>query len=217
VSHVAALTFDADRHVYAFGGRAVPSVTRILRIANLRFDESGAVMRDGFDFVDPDLLKRARIFGSHVHAATDLFDRGELDEEDLDANLLPYLNAYKLFLQETGFKVTHSEEFVYHPRYHYAGRLDKRGTWKGTTWLLDLKSGVVPRTVGLQTSAYQMACEEKPRRRLCLQLKRNAYKLHRCDETTDWHYFLSAVNLYFFNDRTFHDNRNETEENRASA
>jgi hypothetical protein len=110
------LQFDAQTHTYKHGDQHVPSVTRILRIANIRFDESGTVEREGFDFVNPDLLKRARIFGHHVHLATDLFDKGELDEERLDEDLLPYLNAYRLFLSETGFHVTHSEELVYHTR-----------------------------------------------------------------------------------------------------
>lgn len=207
----AVLTFDADSHTYKYGDRPVPSVTRILRIANLRFDESGAVVQqDGFDFVNPDVLRRARQFGHHVHLATDLYDKGVLDEEQVDIELLPYLGAYKLFLSETGFHVTQSEELVYHARYKYAGRLDKRGTWRGTTWLLDLKSGLVPRTVGLQTAAYQMACAEKPKKRVCLQLMRNRYKLHKCDSDTDWSHFLSALNLYYFNDRSIHA-RSETE------
>jgi hypothetical protein len=208
----AGLTFDADSHTYRYGDRPVPSVSRILRIANIRFDESGAVQKDGFEFVDPDLLRRARLFGQHVHLATDLFDKGELDEENLDAPLIPYLNAYKKFLSETGFVVTSSEQLIYHARYKYAGRLDKRGTWKSTTWLLDIKSGLVPRTVGLQTSAYQMACDDKPRRRLCLQLMRNRYKLHKCDAATDWHLFLSALNLHYHNERTTHAS-SETETN----
>ena len=154
--------------------------------------------------VDPDLLDRARRFGSHVHLATDLFDKGELDLDSLDANLLPYLNAYKTFLSETGFVVTHSEQRVYNARYKYAGTLDKRGTWKNTTWVLDLKSGAVPRSVGPQVAAYQMACEEKPRKRLCLQLMRNRYKLHRCEDPADWPIFLSCRNIHQFNDRTPH-------------
>ena len=215
MAQAAALTFDADSHTYRYGDRPVPSVSRILRIANIRFDESGAVQKDGFDFVDPDLLRRARIFGQHVHLATDLLDKGQLDEEQLDLLLLPYLNAYKLFLSETGFHVTHSEELVYHARYKYAGRLDKRGTWRGTTWLLDVKSGLVPRSVGLQTAAYREACVEKPRKRLCLQLMRNRYKLHKCDSDTDWSHFLSALNLHYFNDRTPHVS-SDKDENRAA-
>ena len=149
-----------------------------------------------FDRVDPELLERARRFGQHVHAATDLLDRNNLDEETLDSGLVAHLDGYKLFLLETGFTVTHSEEQLYNPRQKYAGTLDKRGIWKGTTWVLDLKSGAVPRTVGLQTAAYQQACEEKPRRRLGLQLLPNNYKLHACEDPADWSYFVSFLNVH---------------------
>jgi hypothetical protein len=180
------LTFDRETHTYRYGGKVVPSVTQVLRRI------------DNFEFVPADVLERARIFGMHVHMATDLFDRGELDEDDLDVVLLPYLNAYKLFLRETGFVVTQSEQQIYNPRQRYAGTLDKRGTWKASTWLLDLKSGAVPRSVGLQTAGYQQACETKPKRRLCLQLMRNRYKLHACEDPADWSHFLSFLNVYRF-------------------
>jgi hypothetical protein len=183
------LTFDAAAHTYTYDGRVVPSVTQILRAI------------DNFDHVDPQLLERARRFGQHVHAATDLYDRGVLDEDNLDVLLLPYLNAYKLFLSQTSFVVTHSEQQIYNPRQRYAGTLDKRGKWKGSTWLLDLKSGGVPRSVGLQTSAYREACDEKPKRRLCLQLMRNRYKLIKCEEASDWSYFVSYLNVHRFNHR----------------
>jgi hypothetical protein len=184
------LEFDAETHTYRFAGKIVPSVTGVLRAI------------DNFDHVPAELLERARKFGQHVHAATDLFDRGILDEEDLDPLLLPYLNAYKLFLSESGFVVEHSEEKVYSARHKYAGTLDKRGKWKKTSWLVDLKSGAVPRSVGPQTAGYQQACAEPPRRRLCLQLKRNAYKLIACEDASDWHLFLSCLNINHFNART---------------
>ncbi len=197
----AKLTFDALKHMYRADGRAVPSVTQILRPI------------ENFDRVDPELLERARQFGSHVHQATDLFDRGILDEENLDLALLPFLNAYKTFLLETGFVVTHSEERVYNPRQKYAGTLDTRGTWKGSTWLLDKKSGAVPRSVGLQTEAYRMALDpdQRPKRRLCLQLMRNNYRLIKCEEQSDWSYFVSYLNVHRFNHREIHDSsQNET-------
>lgn len=199
---MAELTFDRLTHTYRYGGRVVPSVTTVLRAI------------ENFDHVDPDVLERARVFGSHVHMATDLLDRDELDEENLDLPLLPYLNAYKTFLLETGFVVTHSEQQIYNSRQRYAGTLDKRGTWKGTTWLLDLKSGAVPRSVGLQTAGYQNALEEKPKRRLCLQLGRNRYKLIKCEEASDWSYFVSYLNVHRFNHREVHAS-SETEESAA--
>jgi hypothetical protein len=201
----AELTFHVESHTYRYGGRVVPSVTQVLRPI------------DNFDRVDPELLERARRFGSHAHQATDLFDRGELDEDSLDPGLSPHLAGYKLFLFETGFVVTHSEQQIYNPRQKYAGTLDKRGTWKGTTWLLDLKSGAIPRGVGLQTAGYQMACpdHDRPRKRLCLQLLPNNYKLIACDEPSDWSYFVSFLNTYRFMNRTTH--ASSQDETRAVA
>ena len=185
------IEFDAPTHVYRHEGRVIPSVTQILRAI------------ENFDFVKPEILERAREFGRHAHQATDLFDRGELDEDSLDVALVPYLNGWKKCLLETGMVVTHSEQIVHNARMKYAGTLDKRATWKGTTWLVDLKSGGVPRSVGAQTSAYQMALEDKPRRRLCVQLKPDDYRLIACDKTTDFALFTSCLNIWnHLNERT---------------
>lgn len=188
------LTFDADAHVYRWKGRPIPSVTTVLRAI------------DNFDRVDPQILERARRFGNHVHSATDMLDRGILDEDAIDPALVPYLNGYKLFLVETGFVVTHSEERIYNPRQKVAGTLDKRGTWQSTTWLLDLKSGAIPRGVGLQTEGYRMSLPEKerPRRRLVLQLLPNNYKLRECKDPSDWSLFCSFLNTYRFLNKETH-------------
>lgn len=203
------LTFDSEHHVYRIGERVIPSVTQILRRADMRIDENG-VITEAFDFVPRELLDRARLFGQHVHSATDLHDRGELNEDTLDAALVPYLEAYKLFLSETGFKVTASEQRVYHARFKYAGTLDTRGLWKGTTWVLDKKSGAVPRSVGPQTAAYQMACAEKPRRRLCLKLMPHRYQLIGCEDPNDWSIFVSAMNLHHFTTKAFTHGHSDT-------
>lgn len=197
--------FDAVRHIYAVNGRRVPSVTGVLRAI------------DNFAFVPAELLQRAREFGSHCHLATHFFDRGELDEPSLDPGLAPYLEGYKQFLYDTKFVVTHSEERVYNEKLRYAGTLDKRGIWKKTTWLLDLKSGAVPRSVGPQTAGYQEACHERPRRRLCLQLKPNAYKLIPCQDTTDFSIFISCLNIANFLNKGEHDVSDRTSANDAYA
>lgn len=178
------LTFDAPSHTYRVGERMIPSVTQVLKAV------------ENFDFVAPAVLERAREFGSHVHQAVDLFNRGELDEEALDAGLAPYLAGWKLFLSHSGFVVTHTEERVYNERLKYAGTLDARGTWKGTTWLIDLKSGAVPRSVGAQCAAYQHALAEPPKKRLCVQLLPHNFKLIACNDPTDFSLFTSCLNIW---------------------
>lgn len=184
------LTFDAPTHIYRWDGQIVPSVTTALR-----------VIERGFGFVSEEILDRAREFGRHVHLATHLFDRGELNEATLDPELALYLAQYKRFLFDTKAQVIASEEIVYSKASGYAGQLDKRYAWKRSTWLGDLKSGQVPRTVGPQTAAYQRASIEPPRKRLCLQLRRMDYRLIILDDSTDFHYFLSALNCHRFNQR----------------
>jgi hypothetical protein len=181
----AELTFDADSHVYRYAGRVVPSVTQVLSILN------------DFSNVDGELLEAARTRGRHVHAMIDLENRGQLDEEALDGELLPYLDQWRLFLRESGFIVTASETQVYHKALGYAGTADV-GSMQGTSWVLDIKTGSMPRSVGAQLAAYQQALEPRPRRRLCLILNPDGYRLHECKRLSDFSLFQSCLNIWRF-------------------
>jgi len=185
------LTFEPEPHIYRWKGRVVPGVTRAL-----------SVVERGFGFVDPDVLEAARSFGNHMHRAIKLFNDGSLDEEALDPQLKPRLQQWKKFLFDTGFEVTAGEEAVYHHKFGYAGRLDVRGLWEkrgnARLWLIDLKSGAVPRTCQLQTSGYAEAAETKPRFRAALQLMDDRYNLVIHDDPADFNYFISALNVWRF-------------------
>jgi hypothetical protein len=150
-------------------------------------------------FITPQILEAARDFGTHVHLATHLHDMETLDEAALDPALVPYLAGWKSFLFETGFTVTHSEEIVHNPRYGYAGMLDRRGLLAKRRWIIDIKSGAVPWTVGFQTAAYQEAipAEERPKNRLAVQLlPTGKYRLHEQKDAGDFQIFLSALNIF---------------------
>jgi hypothetical protein len=184
-----ALQFDAESHIYRFNGRIVPSVTQILSILN------------DFSMVDPERLEASADFGRNVHAAIDLDNKGELDEEALDGELLPYLNQWRLFLRESGFKVTASEQRIYHKAMGYAGTCDTL-VGQNTSWVLDIKTGAIPRTVGAQLAAYQHALEPRPRRRLCLALTANNYSLRECKSLADFSLFQSCLNIWRFHNAT---------------
>ena len=187
LSTAEALTFDAGTHEYRYAGRVVPSVTQVLSILSA----------SDFTYVDQELLEAARNRGKHVHAAIDLDNRGELDEESLDPQLLPYLTQWRAFVRDTGFNVTASEQRVYHPTLRYAGTIDT-GIWQDAHWVLDIKTGAVPRTVGPQTAAYQQALTPKPRRRLCLQLTDHNYRLRELKDAADFSIFTSCLNIWRF-------------------
>jgi hypothetical protein len=87
---------------------------------------------------------------------------------------------------------------VYHPQLKYAGRLDIRGIWNDRTWLIDLKSGAVPKTTALQTAAYREACDVKPERRAALQLSETRYNLIKYSNPADLSFFISALNCYHY-------------------
>lgn len=184
---MAELTFEPDGHVYRYDGRVVPGVTSILE--PLQY----------LDGVPWAVLEAAREFGTHVHLACHLCNLDELDIAALDEPLLPYLNGWTRFLNESGFIVTASEMRVHNKKRGYAGTADAFGLWQKTTWVVDIKSGVVPPTVGAQLAAYQMACTTRPRRRLCVQLTGDGnYKLHEQRDLSDYSLFCSALNIFNF-------------------
>lgn len=201
------LTFEAEGHVYRYKGRVVPSVTQALEqlevgsfVAAIKEAMRGAP-REVQNSAIAEAVERWRAaaeFGTHVHAACHLHNLDELDEESLDPSLVPYLNSYKRFLGETGFVVTASEVLVYHELMRYAGQLDFQGHWRNASWLVDIKSGVVPSTVGAQTAAYLNAlpAPDRPKKRACLQLSEAGYRWFEQKELSDFSLFTSALNCY---------------------
>jgi len=134
---MAELEFNADKHEYSIAGRRLPSVTQVLSMIDDRH-------------YDPFYLHR----GSMVHLACQYYDEGCLDEESLDPAIAPYLTSYKTFLIETGFQWWKLEMPKHHPRYFYAGTIDRIGDFQGRPAIIDLKSGQPVRTDELQISAY---------------------------------------------------------------
>lgn len=190
------IEFDEAAHRYTVNGERFPSVTEVL---------DPLLELDG---IPKATLKAAAQFGTHVHLACHLYDKGVLDEPALDPHLAPYLAAWKLFLRDTGSTVIHSEVRVVHPKLRYAGTLDKilklgrAINRREPKVLLDIKSGEVPRTVGPQCAAYEAAYSTEPLPRYCLQLRGDAtYRLTKLADPTDWSIFLSALNLHHWRNK----------------
>ena len=184
------LQFDPAAHRYTVNGRVWPSVTQVL---DLLQDWSRVPLAT---------MLAAQRFGDHVHLACHLWNAGRLDEDSLDAELVPYLNGWKRFIAETGAEVIESELRVHHPELRYAGTLDSIVRCRGEAWLVDIKSGQVPATVGAQTAAYERALhastELRVKRRKCVQLMANDYRIHPLTDLSDWTTFVSALNCHRF-------------------
>lgn len=185
------LQFDPASHAYSVDGQLVPSVTQALSILS------------DFSSVDPDLLKRAAHFGTHVHQACDLWNRGVLDLAALDPELRPYLDAWRNWLDVSGAVVISSEQRVFHSMHRYAGTLDAVVEIGGRQAVVDIKTGQLPKTVGPQLAAYAEALNHTAgkrviKRRLAIQLTADGFKSHELKGNADWPVFLSALNCWRF-------------------
>jgi hypothetical protein len=184
------IEFKGDTHEYFVDDKRWPSVTEILRPLNQ------------LDGVNPELLDRARDFGTNAHKACELFDKGVLDEAALDPALAPYLAGWKQFLFDSNATVYFNERIVIHQKFQYAGTLDRVVNWGKHQRLIDIKTGLVPKSTGAQTAAYENALRSErgchKMRRSCVQLLGNGeYKLHNfARDLVDWNLFVSSLNIY---------------------
>lgn len=194
---MAEVEFNAGRHEYRVGGVLFPSVTQVLDPL------------EDWSAVPASILRAAADFGDHVHKACHLHDTGTLDWSSLDAELIPYVEQYQLFLEETGAVVLASELRVAHEGLRYAGTLDKLLLLHDHESLVDLKTtAVVPRTVGPQTAGYAQAVQPSSmrssrlmKRRYCLHLQADKYRLIPQRDPTDINVFHAALTLYHWQNK----------------
>jgi hypothetical protein len=190
---VTVLQFDEATHTYTLGGVVLPSVTQVLQ-----------VLPNGYHMVDPDVLERAAKLGTAVHDIIARDIAGDLDEEAVEFELLPYLDMWRHFRGTSGFEPILSEERVYSEQYGYAGTLDLFGRLKGRHVLIDNKrTAAVPRSTGPQTAGYDGALRERFPEfaklkidRFALHLTPSRWQLVPLKDSGDWRVFLSALNIH---------------------
>ena len=170
-----------------------PSVTQVLK-----------PLEDWFG-VPASVLEHAAERGRAVHLATQFHDEGDLDEDTVHPEVMPYLKAYYRFLEEARPEWMGIEQIVHHERMGYCGMLDRHGVLHGVKkapeCILDIKAvSVLSPATGVQTAAYDDAHPKTSRRkraRYALQLKRDeTYVLKRYDEPTDLGVFVSLYNVH---------------------
>ena len=184
------LEFDAVSHAYKVNGVAVPSVTQIL--ADVRLIDLSMVPQVFF--------ARACEFGGVVHQATDYSDRGILDENSIDKEVLSNVKAWRAFISDHDVKIFEVEKRVYSKKFKFAGTLDRVGLVGGELCIIDIKTGVKQRAYACQTAAYALAYTEmtgeKIRDRYCVYLLENSYKVDKHTDRLDENMFLNALSLY---------------------
>ena len=179
------LEFNEATHTYTLGERHLPSVTTILKAEG---------------FIDSTwFTEYSRDRGTKVHQAIRLYDEGELDEDALDAVLVPYLAAWRRFLADGQVEIDASEVQLASPVYGFAGTIDKLARIGGRgVAILDIKTSRTPaRWWGLQLAGYHILQGEVGRRRYTVQLLDDgSYRLHEYKDREDRAVFLAAVAVY---------------------
>lgn len=159
------LTFNAEGHVYFWNGKEVPSVSQILKKIGITRD---------YEKVDPFYRER----GKFVHKAVEYHIKGTLDEQTLDQeNILPYVQAFKNYETQTGYKVSHTEVPLYSKKMGFAGTIDhlSRLAAFATEGIVDIKvTESSDKAADLQLCAYSILYHENfgrwPAFRLVLEL-----------------------------------------------
>jgi hypothetical protein len=173
------IDFDEAVHSYRLNGRVVPSVTQVLKLA-------GVVDDEWYD--DASCLR-----GTYVHEATEMFDKGELDEETLDPVIVPYLGAWKAFLRESKAEIIDIEKRVVNEVYRYAGTLDRIAIVAKRLTVIDIKTGSPEPSHQLQTAGYARCLPESVQRLAVYLRDDGTYKSVEHADFGDAHVFLAAV------------------------
>jgi len=177
-------------HTYWLGKERLPSVTEILRDV-------------GFSNPYAD-SESARLRGKYVHEATALYDRGRLDESSLDPVIVPYVGAWKRFVQDTAFRPRLIEHSGYHAGLRYAGTLDRVGLLGNKRMvLLDIKSGAVGAATRLQTAGYLGITIKPCVERYAVELRATGqYSLHGpWVDSEDYAVFLACLRMFNWKQR----------------
>lgn len=181
------LTFDDATHTYRYAGRVVPSVTQVLQPVN------------DLSMVPADVLASASAFGTAVHRACELDDKGTLNEGALSEALVPYLDGWRLFRAEHVTKWAGIEKQMFHTGMGYAGTADRLGHVDGDPAVLDIKGSVqLYPAVGPQLAAYArawMPVTGSSLRRYGLRLFPGGYELKAYTDPTDWPLFCSLLTM----------------------
>lgn len=163
----------------------------------------GSVFPFNTDCIPDSVLENSINFGNAVHKMCYLYLKGTLNEKTLDQQLLPYLNQFKKWLEDTQFKVMGFEQRIVSKRYNFSGTPDIWGKYHGRLSVVDIKTtAVIAKTIGLQLSGYEMLIKEYIGKsilyfdRYVLRLFSNKQEFIPVKRKSDMRAFLSCLCLH---------------------
>lgn len=178
--------FDEASHQYFVDGQEWPGFSFLMK-------ESGLVDDSHYnDF--------GKTRGHAVHAGTALYDKGILDRYTLDPVSVPYIEAYKKFVKDTGFKSDVIEKPMWSPL-GFACTVDRIGCMGSERGPLEIKSGSVHWTIKYQTVCQAICNDLEYCPRWVLMLRENGKYLLKSlpieDFERDKDEFLAIVKWFW--------------------
>lgn len=170
----------------------LPRVTEILAAVNLAPDLSA---------VPEDVLEIARDRGTAVHQAIEGMVYGYFDPSSFPEEYLPYLDAYRRFLKDSGYEPKYAEIEVRNEVWGYRGHPDSIGFLGANRVVVDFKSGMAKR-VQYQLAGYAHGWNhEHPTEpilsALAVQLRRDgSYRVTEADLGEATPVWLAAVTVH---------------------
>jgi hypothetical protein len=186
------LSFDENGHIYRYGGKEIPSVSRIL--------VSEGFINTGW-FTDEGRLRGSAV---HLHIKHHCLKAGCMAvPKAFDG----YMNAWKSFEEQCNWKPF----FVELPlstknEPMFAGTPDQIGFMNDIASVIDIKTGKISKATGLQLAAYEILINanphsvpdfSKPLKRYTIQLNKDGkYSITEFKDYTDRYIFTSALAIY---------------------
>jgi len=170
--------FDPLLHIYTLDGVQIPSLTAILKsegyIDTTFYAEGGAEN------------------GSRRHLICHLDDINDLVEDSIDDDDLPYLDSWRQFKRDTGFKLMASETPVFQEVYRYACTPDKIAMVNGKLTIVEIKTGKLEPWTAIQTAA-QALCFTEYHERIGVAVSATGYKIHPFRDRHDKDVWLACL------------------------
>jgi len=144
------LTLDQETHIYKVNDRIIPGVTSVLQ---------------HIVGVKPYWTEWHRQKGAAVHHAIHLHVQNKLDWSTVDERIKGRIEAFQLFMSDTGYTVIESEMKLFSKRYQFAGTLDlwmaDMNLKRNMTFIADIKPPSPEPIVELQLAAYSLLLGER--------------------------------------------------------
>jgi len=191
------LSFDENGHIYRYGGKEIPSVSRIL--VGEGFINTGWFTDEG----------RLRGSAVHMHIQHHCMKAGCMA---VPKAFHGYMDAWKSFEEQCDWKMLYAEmPLSTYEEPMFAGTPDQIGMMNNVPAVIDIKTGKISKSTGLQLAAYEMLINTNSMKkvladefwvrlkRFTVQLNKDGkYKLTEFKDHNDRYIFNSALAIHYW-------------------